>query len=274
MKKVLVFFALWLFTINTHAQLAVEVIEKNNKDPERPTPMPIVKLTAVKDWDSLVNNYKAVFEEQTVKNYFGMSISDKTKLGISSSKVLSQHTYHIFEAGVKINTVFSHLLHCNENQIELPKDLKNKVIAYCFKKDGLLNKEHGEKLLLMKLVENLKLKTILSNAMQDVVEITVVDTLKLSLVKVKQKDPVKSGIVQTEGANVITIKNGSLNTLSEQLERALALKVEFNYKSLFADYFNFSLKNDSFEALQQSLLTYGLSLKKVQKNLKKYSFEE
>ncbi|MET3112420.1 hypothetical protein AAKU52_000131 [Pedobacter sp. CG_S7] len=273
MNKVLVFLAFWLLTINTQAQFAVEVIEKNNKEQERPVPITTAKLTAVKDWESLANNYKVAFEDPNVKNYFSMSISAKPKLGISSSKVISQHTYHIFEIGVKINTVISHLLHCKENQIELPKDLKTKVIAYCFKQDGLLNKEHGEKFLLKNLLENLKLKTVLSNAIQVVAQITVIDTLKLNLVKVKQNDPFYSGIVQTEGANVITIKNGTLNTLSEQLERALALKVEFNYKSLFADYFNFSLKNDSFETLQQSLLTYGLSLKKVQKNLQKYSFE-
>lgn len=203
-----------------------------------------------------------------------MSLSSSLRSGVTSNKVIGSNIYHAVEMGVKVSTLFSNLLHCNENQIELPKRLADKVLSYCFKEEGLASREAGEKLLFKNLLQNLKLKTILTDVMQDVLVVEIVDTLKLNQAKTVQKN--KTGIteIKTDGTNVIVIQNGTLNTLLEELKRALTAEVVINRKDLLTDHYDFHLKKDSLEILQASLLKYGLNLKKEQKKLPKYRFED
>ena len=175
--------------------------------------------------DSVATKYQAVFDNVKIKNYFSLSVSDRVQSGISSSKVVSSTSYNAFEIGSKALTIFSNLLQCNENQIELPKSLKGKYLSYCFKADSLANKAAGEKLLLAHLVENLKLKTQVSETLQDILVIDVVDSVKLKKAKAVKKNETGVTEIKTGGTNAISIENGTSNTLAEELKRALTLQV-------------------------------------------------
>ena len=247
MKKVLVLLVLSLLTITIKAQQAV---------------------------DSIATKYLSVLDDANIKSYFNMSLSSGLHAGVTSNKVIGSNVYHAVEIGVKVSTLFSNLFHCNENQIELPGHLADKVLSYCFKEEGLSSKEAGEKLLLKRLLENLKLKTILTEVMQDVLVIEVVDTLKLNQAKAVQRSETGITEIKTEGTNIISIQNGTLNTLSEELKRALTTQVVINRKDLLTNHYDFHLKKGSLEILQASLLKYGLNLKKEQKKLPKYRFED
>jgi hypothetical protein len=264
MKKLFLFFASLSFIISSYAQLAAGVKATNMAN----------NMSAQKQPDSISAKFQSAFEDPKVKSYFSLLTSTRLRSGVSSSKVIGPNTYHAFEIGATPITIFSNLLHCNENQIELPKSLKDKFLSYCFKEDSLSSRQEGEKLLLKLLVENLKLKATVSEALQDVLVIDVVDSIKLNQAKAVQKNETGITEINTEGTNAIRIENGTLNTLAEELKRALTLQVLIKKKDLFTDHYDFSLDKDSFDALQQSLLKYGLSLKKEQKNLQKYRFED
>ncbi len=246
MKKAFVFLILFLATFSSFAQSS----------------------------DSTVTRYQAVFDDPKVKNYFSVSVSNKIHSGISSSKVVSSTAYSAFEIGAKAITLFSNLLYCNENQIELPKSLKDRYLSYCFKADSLANKAAGEKLLFTRLVEHLKLKTIVSETLQDILVVAVIDSAKLKKAKSVKKNETGITEINTRDTNAISIENGTYNTLAEELKRALTLQVEIRNRELFNDHYDFNLNKDSFEVLQESLLSYGLSLKKEQKILQKYRFED
>jgi hypothetical protein len=275
MKKTLGFLAIWLLSITTtYAQAVVDATVTNLSDAKLNVKDQLFKIADVQDLDALTLKYQDIFNDANVKSYFSMAISAPSHIGVTSSKVVGQNIYHAFEMGAKVSTLFSNLLHCNENQIELPKSLNNKVLSYCFKESGLTGKEEGEKLLMQKLLENLKLKTRVTQALQDVLVIDVVDTNKLNLAKAAIKNGTGITEVNTKGKNAILIENGTLGTLSVELKRTLTQEVKINRKDLYTDHYDFNLENDTFESLQQSLLTYGLSLKKEQKSLQKYNFEE
>ncbi|MEJ5962534.1 hypothetical protein [Pedobacter immunditicola] len=265
MKKFFVFLILSVSTVSCFAQLAAA----------SHTPATNIdrKSAAKTQPDSLSAKYQSAFDDPKIKSYFNLSTSARLRSGVSSSKVIGPNTYHAFEIGSKAITLFSNLLHCNENQIELPKSLKDKYLSYCFKEDSL-TREQGEKLLLKLIVENLKLKTTLTEALQDVVVVEIVDSVKLNLAKAIQKKETGITEINSEGTSAIRIENGSLYTLADELKRALTSQVVIKKKDLYTDHYDFYLHKDSFEVLQQSLLKYGLSLKIEQKNLQKYLFED
>lgn len=265
MKKFFLFLIVSLYTFSSYAQLVTAS--------QTPTGAIEHKAAAKTQPDSLAIKYQTAFDDPKIKSYFSLSASTRLRSGVSSSKVIGPNTYHAFEIGAKAKTLFSNLLHCNENQIELPKSLKDKYLSYCFKEDSL-SKEQGEKLLLKLIVENLKLKTIITEALQDVMVIDVVDSLKLNQAKAFQKKETGITEINTQGRSAIRIENGNLHTLAEELKRALTSQVIIKKKDLFTDHYDFNLNKDSFEVLQQSLLKYGLSLKIEQKNLQKYRFED
>jgi len=265
MKKFFVFLALSLFTVSCYAQLAAARPTKA-ASVDRQSPAGIQP-------DSLSVKYQSAFDDPKIKSYFSLSTSTRLRSGVSSSKVIGPYTYHAYEIGSKAITLFSNLLHCNEKQIELPKSLKDKYLSYCFKEDSL-SKEQGEKLLLKLIVEKLKLKTTITEALQDVMVIDIVDSAKLNQAKAVKKKETGITEINSEGTSAIRIENGNLYTLADELKRALTSQVVFKKKDLYTDHYDFYLNKDSFEVLQQSLLKYGLSLKIEQKNLQKYRFED
>jgi histidinol phosphatase-like enzyme len=251
MKKMLLCFILALFTINVQAQVTA----------------------GAKETDSLSAHYQQVFDDPNQKSFFKMMLSVQIAQGVSSSKVISSNSYNVLEFGVKVKPLLADLLHCYENQIQLPKNFKSNIISYCFKQDGLLNKEHGEKLLLKQLLENLKLKYNVSSEMQSVLILEVTDTAKLNQAKTIKKTETGVTEINQGGVNAITIDNGTLNTLTQELQRTLSLRVEIKSTKLAPHHYNFNLNNGSIEIMQQSLEKYGLSLKKEEKTLQKYIFE-
>lgn len=265
MKKFFVFLILSLLAVSSYAQQAYAslstVVNTNSISAAKMQP------------DSLSAKYQGAFDDPKIKSYFSLSTSSGLRSGVSSSKVIGPNTYHAFEIGSKAITLFSNLLHCNENQIELPKSLKDKYLSYCFKEDSL-SRELGEKLLLKLIVENLKLKTTITEALQDVMVIEVVDSVKLNQAKAVQKKETGITEINSEGTSAIRIENGTLHTLADELKRALTSQVIIKKKDIYTDHYDFNLNKDSLEVLQQSLLKYGLSLKIEQKNLQKYRFED
>ncbi len=229
--------------------------------------------TGAKERDSLTAHYQVVFDDPNQKSFFQVMYDVPIADGVSSSKVTSANSYNVLEFGVKVKPLLSELLHCFENQIELPKDFKANLISYCFKQDGLLNKEQGEKLLLKHLMDSLKLKYTVSTEMQSVFVLEVTDTAKLNQAKIVRKTETGVTEINQGGVNAITIDNGTLNTLGQELQRTLTLRVGVKAHKLGAQHYNFNINNSSVETLQQSLIKYGLSLKKEEKTLQKYIFE-
>jgi len=265
MKKFFAFLTLSLFTVSCFAQLvaASHTTVANNDH----------KSAAGTQPDTLSVKYQSAFDDPKIKSYFSLSTSTRLRSGISSSKVIGPNTYHAFEIGSKAITLFSNLLYCNENQIELPKSLKDKYLSYCFKEDSV-SREQGEKMLLKLIVENLKLKITITEALQDVMVIEIVDSLLLNQAKTIQKKETGITEINSQGTSAIRIENGTLHTLADELKRALTSQVVIKKKDLYTDHYDFNLNKESFETLQQSLLKYGLSLKIEQKNLQKYRFED
>ncbi|WP_432713921.1 hypothetical protein [Pedobacter sp.] len=273
MKKVLVSLALWLFAVTAHADVAV----KENFMMCSTTPFilqqdSVLKKSNTKNNDTLTATYKEIFDDPAIKSYFSMSLGSSVRSGEVSNKVSDENSMQLLEIGIKPGVLFSTLLRCNENQIELPKELKNKVISYCFKQDKLLNRAHGEKILLNKVLENLQLKMVQTDALQDVIVITLTDSLKLSQAKVPAKEDLNTTQIQTNGTTALSVQNGTVNTLVTQLQSIVTIKVEMEKVNQLNGHYHFIINNDSFEALQQSLLKYGLTATKVQRNLQKYIF--
>ncbi len=251
MEKLLLCFALSFFTMAAGAQVT----------------------HGAKESDSLAAHYQLVFEDSNQKSFFEMSPAKPIADGVSSSKATSANSYNVLEFGVKVKPVLANLLHGYENQIELPKNFKPNFISYCFKQDGLLNKEQGEQLLLNKLLEKLNLKYKVADQIQAVFVLEVIDSVKLNEARIVRKTETGVTEINQGGINAITIDNGTLHTLAQELQRTLSLRVGVKADKMTARHFNFNINHGDADVLQQSLLKYGLSLKKEEKTLQKYIFE-
>ncbi|WP_316793725.1 TlpA disulfide reductase family protein [Pedobacter frigoris] len=217
--------------------------------------------------------YRAIFDNEKITNVFHMSQPDNQHSGKSISKI-NQFNYNTCQFGIDISTLFIKLLHCSKGQVILPKALKNKAISYCFKQEGLSSNKQGETLLISKITEGLGLKLTKTYETQEVINIKVIDTVKLNKAKAsKKKGLMRSGSSISDDSAVIAIYNSSLQVLEDELNMVYGVKIEIEDVAHFMSSFDITLNNSSFESLKKSLFESGFSAKKETKSLLIYHFD-
>lgn len=223
--------------------------------------------------DTLIASYKAIFNNQSMKQAFVMTHPNDQYLGKASS-MKGGSFYNQYQIGISLSETLAMLLHCNKNQLALPDSLKNKNISYSYKQDKLHSTEEGEKILLDKIVAGLNLKLSTVEMLKDVFTIEITDSTKLNKAKVINKvGDVVSGSSIADNEAVLSISNSSIKALEEELNKVLDLNVNITNKHLFNGNYDITINNSSPEELKKSLRLYGLEIAKKESLIKIYKFD-
>jgi len=223
--------------------------------------------------DSLFKQYRKVFDDSKINEYITVTKPDTSFSGKVISRI-GQKTYNVCQIGVRISTLFSNLLHCNERQLQLPVELKDKAISYCFKNDRINSKTEGENLLLKKLIQELNINLSVSDMDMDVIVLEVSDSLKLNKAKVMSYGPsVREGVSVSNDLKIISIYNNTLNSLEIELNKILDLQIKGEDLKHFSGNYDITINNSSLDDLQKSIQAYGFSMRMERKKLKMYRFD-
>lgn len=214
-----------------------------------------------KEYDSLRREYRRVYNNDSVREYF--SLAPFFKEGNSSKAASSSITgLRKMEIGIRLKDIVSEHISISSSQISLPSELQDVYASFCYKSETRLKNE--DVLNSIFFAANLTYKKV--DSTQKFYLLEVADTTLLSQSLSKNENAIGHLSVSDDGS-YISMSNWSLYGIIPALQDRFGCPVIMNDIAVYNKRMDMMLQTEDFITLKNSLKIYGITIKEVKQTL-------
>lgn len=215
-----------------------------------------------KQYDSLKQEYRSIFEEGNIKEYFNLGPFQKEGYG-SMYAARSTYVFRKVEIGVKLRDIISELISVSSSQIALPDSMNSLYASYCYKSGKKIKSDD----VLNSILTTANLTVNKTDSIQNVFFLEVSDSNLLNKNFVKTGGHEVGHLSVSDDGKFISMSNSSMFSIISALQDRFDCPIVLKDSSVFDKSLDMMLQTDNFMTLKQSMKMYGISIKEIKQSL-------
>lgn len=215
-----------------------------------------------KQYDSLSQEYRKVFTNDSIKEYFSLGPFLSEGYGSMYSRNFTDYLRKV-EIGVKLRDIISEQASISGSQISLPPDIDSIYVSYCYKSEKRIKSED----VLRSILTTANLTYNKKDSIQKVFLLEVKDSRLLSKCFVKNKKNGLSHLSVSDNGKFIAMSDNYIFSIISALQDRFNCPIILKDSSIFDRPLDMMLQTDDLVTLKKSLGLYGLNIKEIKASL-------
>ena len=222
----------------------------------------IIRGYIEKQYDSLKHEYRSIFENNNIKEYFSLGPFLKEGYG---SKYSSNSTNSLrkVEIGIKLRDIISEQISVSSSQISLPPDIDSVYASYCYKSEKGLKSED----VLNSILTSAELTYNKTNSIQEMFLLELLDSNLLNKNFLKTDEGKVSHLSVSDDGKFISMSNSSMLNIISALQDRFNCPIILKDSSVFDKPLDMMLQTDNFMTLKKSMKLYGINIREIKQSL-------
>lgn len=226
-----------------------------------------MSVNARETYDSLKEQYNRVFNDREIKEYFNMYPFFLNEMYGSQTNRKGPEIFQEVAIGKNMREVIVQLLETSAPQVVLPPGMPGNYISYCYK--SVTKVKNAD--LLDSIMHQLDLQYIAKDSLQEVITMEIMDTSRL-YADLPEASVKMSRLSASDDGKFISMLNNTLPAMANALQARFTCPVMIRDADRFKKKINMTAMTDDFAKFRESMLSYGIQVKKSKEPLKVYHF--